>query len=58
MKASEKLRDCQVCGNPVFAKKYQKDSCRVCSPACAHRLAVKEHPDLGPRFGSVEELLS
>ena len=58
MKPSEKLRDCEVCGEPVFAKKYQSDAVRVCSPGCAQRLAVKEHPDLWPKHGSIEELLS
>ena len=53
-----KLRDCEVCGDPVFAKKYQSDAVRVCSPGCAQRLAVKEHPDLWPKHGSIEELLS
>jgi hypothetical protein len=41
-----KLCDCAVCGEPVQRRKYQADTARVCSPPCARRLAVLEHPDI------------
>jgi len=40
------LRDCAVCGGPVFARQHQADSARACKPICAKTLAVKEHPDI------------
>lgn len=43
-----KLRDCAVCGKPVFARPYQANFVRACSPVCAHTLAAREHPELEP----------
>lgn len=40
------LRDCFVCGAPIYARPYQKDTVRTCSPKCAKELAHAEHPDL------------
>jgi len=41
-----KLRDCAVCGRPIYAKKYQDKKVRTCQPSCARALADREHPDL------------
>jgi hypothetical protein len=41
-----RLRDCAVCGAPVFARQHQSDSARTCKPICAKTLAVQEHPDI------------
>jgi hypothetical protein len=41
-----KLRDCAICGDPVMEKRYQANSARACSPACAHVLTMRENPDL------------
>jgi hypothetical protein len=40
------LRDCAVCGDPVYDRPHQDPSARACGPACAKRLAVQEHPEL------------
>jgi hypothetical protein len=39
-----KLCDCAVCGHPVPARPYQAPTARTCSPTCAKRLALREHP--------------
>ncbi len=41
-----KLRDCEVCREPVPRRRDQADTARTCSPACAKALAVKEHPEI------------
>ena len=40
------LRDCFVCGEPIYAREYQRDNARACSPKCAKELAHIEHPEL------------
>jgi hypothetical protein len=44
--AMTKLRDCTICGAPILPKAHQSNAARACSPMCAHRLAVREHPDI------------
>lgn len=46
MTVTDKLCDCEVCGEPVPRRKYQSPKARTCSPACAKILAVREHPDI------------
>jgi hypothetical protein len=40
------LRPCVICEGPVFARPYQANSARTCSPTCAKTLAAQEHPEL------------
>ena len=41
-----KLRDCSICAEPVVDRPFQDRSARTCSPRCAQRLAIQEHPEL------------
>jgi hypothetical protein len=46
---SRALHPCAVCGDPIPARPYQNNlAVRACGPACAHKLAYAENPDLEP----------
>ena len=40
------LRKCVICTKAIPERPYQAKSVRTCSPGCAKRLAVQEHPDI------------
>ena len=42
----ENLRKCAICNQPILVRPYQAKTVRTCSPGCARRLAVQEHPDI------------
>jgi hypothetical protein len=50
----DKLRNCEICGEPVPMRPHQLKSARACGPRCARVLAVKEHPDLENRMSQRE----
>lgn len=39
-------RRCSVCSQSIPDRPYQAKTARACSPVCARRLAVQEHPDI------------